>query len=154
MAAILLSSATQAQEAVTGVADRAALFHSSDPLLEARKQVVYHILTDIFEGGRLDLADEYMTERYIQHDPNIGSGREAIKTYMRVHPLPQKGEIPVFAVVAEGDIIVVASADALPRPDKPGETYTTTHFEMWRFKGTKVDEHWDEITMSSPPDAR
>src|SRR5581483_10414083 len=74
-----LGSATCAQEPVTGVTDRAALFHSSDPLLDARKQVVYHIYTDVFENNRVDLVDAYMTERYIQHNPNIASGRDAVK---------------------------------------------------------------------------
>jgi predicted SnoaL-like aldol condensation-catalyzing enzyme len=135
-----------AQERVTGAADRAALFHGNDPLLEARKQVVYRIYTEIFEKGRLDLIDTYMTDRYIQHNPNIPSGRDAVKKLFRENPLPGI-TIPVVAVVAEGDMVVVASAMVLPHPSKPGQTYTTTHFDMWRFVGTKVDEHWDEAQL-------
>lgn len=146
VAALLWITDVRAQAPVTGVEDRAALFHSSDPVLEARKQVVYRIYTEIFENGRLDLIDTYMTERYIQHNPNIPSGRDAVKKLFRENPLP-KMTIPVFAVIAEADMVVVASAMVLPHPTKPGETYTTTHFDMWRFVGNKVDEHWDEAQL-------
>jgi predicted SnoaL-like aldol condensation-catalyzing enzyme len=146
VATLLGVTGARAQEPVTGVADRAALFHSSDPVLEARKQVVYRIYTDIFEAGRFDLVDTYMTERYIQHNPNIPSGRDAVKKLFKEHPLPEM-TIPVVAVVAEGDMVVVASAMVLPHPTKAGQTYTTTHFDMWRFVGNKVDEHWDEAQL-------
>ncbi len=139
-------AAALGQEPVIGVKDRAALFHSADPVLEARKQVVYQIYTKIFEENRFDLVDTYMTERYIQHNPNIASGREAVKKLFRENRLP-KMTIPVFAVVAEGDMVVVASAMVLPRPDHPEQTYTTTHFDMWRFVGNRVDEHWDEAQL-------
>ncbi|WP_066817872.1 nuclear transport factor 2 family protein [Sphingomonas mali] len=146
-AALLAATPVTAQEAVVGAPDRAALFHSTDPVIDARKQVVYNIYTKIFEENRYDLVDVYMTKRYIQHNPNIASGREAVKTLFRENRLP-KMTIPVFAVVAEGDMVVVASAMVLPRPGgKPGETYTTTHFDMWRFVGNQVDEHWDEARL-------
>ena len=47
---LLVSGAAFAQEPVVGVKDPAALFHSSDPKLDANKQVVYHIFKDILEG--------------------------------------------------------------------------------------------------------
>ena len=146
-AALLAATPVTAQEAVVGAPERAALFHSPDPVIDARKQVVYNIYTKIFEENRYDLVDVYMTKRYIQHNPNIASGREAVKKLFRENRLP-KMTIPVFAVVAEGDMVVVASAMVLPRPGgKPGETYTTTHFDMWRFVGNQVDEHWDEARL-------
>jgi len=142
--ALLIATDVAAQEPVVGATDRAALFHSTDPAIDARKQVVYNIYTKIFEENRYDLVDVYMTKRYIQHNPNIASGREAVKKLFRESRLP-KMTIPVVAVVAEGDMVVVASAMVLPRPGgQLGETYTTTHFDMWRFVGNQVDEHWDE----------
>jgi len=142
--ALLIATDVAAQEPVVGATDRAALFHSTDPAIDARKQVVYNIYTKIFEENRYDLVDVYMTKRYIQHNPNIASGREAVKKLFRESRLP-KMTIPVVAVVAEGDMVVVASAMVLPRPGgQLRETYTTTHFDMWRFVGNQVDEHWDE----------
>jgi len=39
----------------------------------------------------------------------------------------------------------------LDNPRKPGEKYTTTWFDMWRFKDGKADEHWDYGTIAPPP---
>jgi predicted SnoaL-like aldol condensation-catalyzing enzyme len=39
----------------------------------------------------------------------------------------------------------------LPDPRSPGKNYTTTHFDMWRMKDGKADEHWDEAALGPPP---
>jgi predicted SnoaL-like aldol condensation-catalyzing enzyme len=30
------------------------------------------------------------------------------------------------------------------------QSYTTTHFDMWRIKDGKADEHWDAATLGLP----
>ena len=57
----------------------------------------------------------------------------------------------VVAVVAEGDYVIVSAVQLLPDPKKPGQMYTTTHFDMWRMKDGKADEHWDEAALGPPP---
>src|SRR5437879_13372673 len=69
------SVSLQAQETVIGASDPDALFHSGDPRLDANKQVAYHIVKDLLEAGHWELADRYLTERYIQHNPSAASGR-------------------------------------------------------------------------------
>jgi predicted SnoaL-like aldol condensation-catalyzing enzyme len=44
----------------------------------------------------------------------------------------------------------VASVSTRPDPRNPGQTYTTTHFDMWRFVDGKADEHWDEGAINAP----
>src|SRR5437773_10573040 len=80
LAAALLagSPSLHAQEAVVGASDPDALFHSSDPKLNTNKQVAYHIVKDLLEAGHWELADKYLTERYIQHNPNAASGRAGV----------------------------------------------------------------------------
>src|SRR5256886_16670563 len=80
LAAALLSSGVSlhAQEAVVGVSDPEALFHSNDPRLDTNKQTAYHIVRDLLEAGHWELADKYPTERYIQHNPNATSGRRGV----------------------------------------------------------------------------
>src|SRR3989449_11521967 len=75
------SVSLQAQETVVGASDPDALFHSSDPSLDANKQVAYHIVKDLLEAGHWELADRYLTERYIQHNPNAASGRAGVVKY-------------------------------------------------------------------------
>ena len=142
-----------AQERVVGARDSDALFHSSDPKLDANKQVAYHIVKDILEAGNIEAVDKYLTERYIQHNPNIPSGHDGLKKMlgmMKPKPIADKIAAHVVAVVAEGDYVVVSVVQQLPDPKTPGKTYTTTHFDMWRMKDGKADEHWDEAALGPP----
>ena len=153
-AGLLLSGGTFAQERVVGVKDPDALFHSGDPKLDANKQVVYHIFKDILEGNNIEAIDKYMTARYLQHNPNIPSGHDGLKkmlSMVKPKPVSKKLAAQVVSVVAEGDFVIVSAVQALPDPKNPGKTYTTTHFDMWRMKDGKADEHWDEATLGPPP---
>src|SRR6266513_3542470 len=146
------SLSLHAQEAVVGASDPEAPFHSSDPKVDANKQSAYHIVKDLLEAGHWELADKYLTERYIQHNPNAASGREGVVRYftqvrkVRPAPIPEKMKTKVVSVVAEGDLVVVAYVRELKDAKDSLKTYTTTWFDMWRFKDGKADEHWDPAT--------
>jgi predicted SnoaL-like aldol condensation-catalyzing enzyme len=142
-----------AQERVVGAADSDALFHSSDPALNANKQVAYHIVKDILEAGNAEAVDKFLTERYIQHNPNIPSGRDELRKSLAMRParpIAPRIAARVVAVLAEGDYVIVSTVHQLPDPKHPGKTYTTTHFDMWRIQGGKADEHWDEAPLGPP----
>jgi predicted SnoaL-like aldol condensation-catalyzing enzyme len=144
---VLLTASLHAQEPVVPAGDVDALFKSPDPRLQANKMVVYHILRDLLHAGHWELADKYLTERYIQHNPSVQSGREGVvKFFTQVakvtpQPIPEKFEGPIVAVTAEGDLVTVLMV--AERKDKAGKAYTTTWFDTWRIKGGKADEHWD-----------
>lgn len=145
----LASSTSVAQEAVTAAKDPDALFTSPDPRLNANKQVAYHIVRDLLEANHWDLAPQYLTERYIQHNPLAASGREGVIHFftkvLNVKPTPisEKIHMPVVSVTAEGDLVTVAYVRSEKDPRNPEATYTTTWFDMWRIKDGKADEHWD-----------
>jgi predicted SnoaL-like aldol condensation-catalyzing enzyme len=151
LAIALLSGAASlhAQEAVVGASDPDALFTSKDPKLHANKQVAYKIIKELIEAGHWERADQYLTERYIQHNPLAASGRAGVVKFFtevvkaKPQPIPEKMKSKVVAVLAEGDFVTVAFARELKDPKDPGKTYTTTWFDMWRFKDGKADEHWD-----------
>ncbi|WP_082760193.1 nuclear transport factor 2 family protein [Agrobacterium bohemicum] len=138
-----------AQEAVVKAPDVEALFTSPDPKLNANKQVTYKIIRDLLEAGHWDKADQYLTERYLQHNPNAASGRDGvIKFFTEVlkvekKPIPDKIGSPVAFVTAEGDLVTVGFVHEVKDPKDPARTYTTTWFDTWRFVDGKADEHWD-----------
>jgi len=146
------SLSLHAQEPVVGASDPDALFHSSDAKLNANKQAAYHIVKDLLEAGHWELADKYLTERYIQHNPNAGSGRAGVVRFfteirkVKPTPIPKKMTTKVVSVVAEGDLVVVAYVHDVKEAKDPSMSYTTTWFDMWRFKDGKADEHWDPAT--------
>ncbi|MES2038594.1 MAG: nuclear transport factor 2 family protein [Pseudomonadota bacterium] len=138
-----------AQEPVIGVDNPDALFSSSDPKLHANKQVVYHIVKDLLEAGHWELADKYLSKRYLQHNPNAASGLDGVVKYfvevrkIQATPIPEKMTKPIVAVIAEGDLVTVMYP--LPVRDKTTRQllYTTTWFDAWRIVDGKADEHWD-----------
>ena len=149
---IALTAEARAQDPVVGAPDADALFHSSDPKLDRNKQAAYHIEKDLLEAGHWEMADQWLTERYIQHNPNAASGRAGVVNYftkvLRVAPKPIAPKLarPVVAVIAEGDYVVVITPRELQDPKDPSRKYTTSWFDMWRFSDGKADEHWDGAT--------
>ena len=158
MAMLFLGGAALAQEPVVGVADPDALFTSPDSQLNINKQAAYHIMKDLLEANHWEQADQWLTADYHQHNPNVASGREPVVKFFtsirKPSPIPEHMKTKIVAVVAEGDLVIVVTPRVLPNPKDPSTTYTTSWFDMWRFKGGKADEHWDGATISAPPPAK
>ena len=146
------------QEPVTTPADQEALFRDKDPVLNRNKQAAMDIYVDLLKAGHWNEADKWLTERYIQHNPNFATGRAPIVAAFGKNPgrpIPPAKDWDVVAVVAQGDLVVVTNKVVAPDPRNPGQTYTTTHFDMWRFVDGKADEHWDEGRINPPnPNAK
>jgi len=144
-------------EPVVGAADPTALFKDKDKTLNKNKQAAMHIVIDLLAYGHWNEADKWLTEKYIQHNPNFGSGRAPImaafgKNAPRPIPAdPKDWSTKIVAVTTQGkDIVCVASVSPRQDPRNPGQTHTTTHFDMWRFVDGKADEHWDEGAINAP----
>ena len=154
VAFLFAARTARAQEPVLGASDADALFHSPDSTLDRNKQAAYHIEKDLLEAGHWELADRWLTERYLQHNPNAASGRAGVVAYfthvLKVQPKPIPGKLgrPVVAVVAEGDYVIVVTPREMKDPKDPSKTYTTSWFDMWRFVDGKADEHWDGATKA------
>src|SRR5207249_4141521 len=122
-AAVLL-----AQAPVTGSPDPESLFTSKDPKLNANKQVVLHIMRDLLEANHWSDAPKYLSQRYIQHNPNVASGLEPVMKFFGSRPqgpIPDKNSwrTKVVSVTAEGDLVVVAIAREYDDPRQPGKKY-------------------------------
>jgi len=145
----VLASGVGAQVPPTGVREQAPLLKSADARLAANKRLVYDMYRAIIQGGHTELAAQYFTEGYIQHNPNVPSGRDALVKFMResrpVRPIEPKMTFPLIALVAEGDMVVVATVSYAKDPQKPSERYASTHFDMYRIEGGKIAEHWDNL---------
>ena len=134
------------QQPVTAAADVDALFRDSNGKLNVNKQVAYHIEKDLLQCNHWNEADRWLSERYIQHNPLVPSGRAAVVHFFASRPASatcNKLDAPVVAVLAEGDLVTVVTVSS--RKDSKGEPYTTTWFDMWRIVDGKADEHWDPM---------
>jgi predicted SnoaL-like aldol condensation-catalyzing enzyme len=139
-----------AQEAVVGVKDADALFSSKDPKLNRNKQAAYHIMKELLECNYWQDAGKYLTDRYIQHNPNAKSGLEGVVYYFTqvakrkpAASCPAKMNTKIVSVVAERDYVVVITPREIKDATDPSKSYFTSWFDQWRFVDGKADEHWD-----------
>jgi predicted SnoaL-like aldol condensation-catalyzing enzyme len=160
LAAVVLGAGLlAAQDPVVGAKDPESLFTSPDPKLHRNKQAAMHIMRDLLEAGRWNEAPQWLTERYIQHNPCCANGRQTVMEFFggrgAPRPVPDKNnwQTKIAAVVAEGDYVTVAVVRECVDPRTPGKTYTTTWFDMWRFVDGKADEHWDFGTIAGQGNA-
>lgn len=123
------------------------LLASADPQLAANKRLAYDFWREVFEARHMELAAKYMAESYIQHNPNVPTGRAAfVEFFSRMGPAkPIEPRIagPLVSIVAERDLVIMLFARRFPEPKDPTTTYATTWFDMFRIEGGKLAEHWD-----------
>jgi len=150
--------AANAQVPVTPGKDQQAMLKSSDPKLAANKKFVYDMWRELLEARHLELAEKYLAEGYIQHNPLAATGRQGFVdffTRLGLKPQPIQPQITrgLVNIVAEGDLVVLSFVNEQPNPNKPGEKYTTTWFDMFRLENGKIAEHWDTQLITARPAA-
>ncbi len=130
---------------------QAALLESSDAKLAANKRLVYDMYRDIVQGGHAELVDRYFTPEYIQHNPNVTSGRDALAAFIRgsrpARPIEPTIVLPLLNIIAERDYVLVTSQR--PQKDAAGNAYITTWFDFYRIEDGKIAEHWDPALKSA-----
>lgn len=159
----LVTSAAIAQMPMRSLADPVvahpdpeSLFSSKDPAIHRNKQAALHIMRELLQCNQWGRADQWLSNKYIQHNPMAASGLDGVKKYFievakRV-PTPTCTKLtnPVVAVQAEGDFVTVLTVREIKYADDPSKSYTTTWFDTWRFVDGKADEHWDPATLPTP----
>lgn len=142
MAAVPYSGMAQV---VTFAQQQQELLKSPDKKLEANKRLVYDMYREVLQAGRYDLADKYLTDGYIQHNPNVVSGREALANYVKgsrpVRPVENSLKLPMINIIAEGDYVMIMFER--PMVDEEGGSYKTTWFDVFRIEDGRIAEHWD-----------
>jgi predicted SnoaL-like aldol condensation-catalyzing enzyme len=141
-----------AQVPPTGVSDLAgqeALLKSDNPKEAANKKLVFDMYRIFVNGGHTEEAAKYFTESYIQHNPNVITGRDAFVAYVKqTRPavaIPKTVGFPIISIMAEGDMVMIATVSYAPDPTKPGTKYASTHFDLYRIENGKIAEHWDHV---------
>jgi predicted SnoaL-like aldol condensation-catalyzing enzyme len=124
---------------------------------EANIKLIESFEQTVFRGGEIDRIGEFLTEGYIQHNPNLKSGRdtlaEALRSRAQFAPSADAPAMPVMspvATVAENDLVVFIKEQKQPRPDNPNETYSLFSFDMYRVCDGLIAEHWDSMELLAP----
>jgi predicted SnoaL-like aldol condensation-catalyzing enzyme len=143
--AVLLAMPASAQLPVEVHPDQLRLLESKDPQLAANKKLVFDFWREVLQAHHVERAPEFMTEGYVQHNPNVPTGRAAfMKLFGQSPSVVVKPTIDdLVSMVAEGDLVVLGFRRTLPDLANEGQTYTTTWFDMLRIENGKIAEHWD-----------
>jgi predicted SnoaL-like aldol condensation-catalyzing enzyme len=136
-----------AQVAVQQSLDQEKLVSSTDPHLAVNKRLVYDFWREVLEAGHMEFAEKYMTKSYIQHNPTVPTGRDALvkffSSFVKPKAIEAKIQAPLVTIVAEGDYVILSFVREVAEASDPTKTYTTTWFDMFRIENGKIAEHWD-----------
>jgi len=128
---------------------------------KANLKMVLDWWREVIENGHMELTTKYQAEDYIQHNPNVPTGRAAfVSFFQNVVGVKEKNPIaptlqraPVVTG-AKGDFVFLIFESESKHPTDPAQTYHSNSFEILRIENGKVQEHWDSAKrMQLPPGA-
>ncbi|MGA2877554.1 MAG: nuclear transport factor 2 family protein [Bryobacteraceae bacterium] len=102
----------------------------------------------VIQGGHLDQTSKYQAEDYIQHNPNVNTGRAGFVEFFSKFskpkdPIPEKLANPPVVMGARGDYVWLIWETESKDPRDPSKTYHSNSFDVLRIQNGKVQEHWD-----------
>jgi predicted SnoaL-like aldol condensation-catalyzing enzyme len=110
---------------------------------------VYDFWRIVYEAGHMERAAEFMAPEYIQHNPNVESGRDAFIATMSVarpkREVSETSRFPIIDIIAERDIVMVMWARKVRDREDPNLIYEMTWFDVFRVDDRTglISEHWD-----------
>ena len=112
---------------------------------------------DILQYGHVELAEKVMAPGYIQHNPNVPTGRagfvEFFSRFAKPEPLKPEWKNEPELILASGPYVLYLMKRTLQDPDYANTTYPAYWFDLVRVENGMVQEHWDSA-MKNPPRAR
>jgi predicted SnoaL-like aldol condensation-catalyzing enzyme len=105
---------------------------------------------EVIVAHHVELAPKYQAEDYIQHNPNIPTGRAAfVKFFSSLGPpVPIPDRLP--NPLRKGDYVVLVWNHSAVDPANPRQTYSYNRFDCLRIQNGKVQEHWDDAQKQAP----
>ncbi len=144
---VIASCFASAQIVPTQYQNQKSLLQSNDAKLAENKKIVYDFWREVLEAGHMELAAKYMTETYIQHNPNVPTGRQGFidffSKFRKSQPIVDSIKAQLISIIAEGDLVNLSFVREFSDPKDDTKKYTTTSFDMFRAENGKVAEHWD-----------
>jgi len=112
-------------------------------------------MKDILQYGHIDLADKAIAPEYIQHNPNVPTGRDGFKQFMSrgrtPEPIQKEWKRPPTLIITAGPYVLLMTDVKAKDPADPSQEYTRDHFDVVRVEKGLIVEHWDEARKQPPP---
>jgi len=105
----------------------------------------------VIESGHLEYVPRYQAEGYVQHNPNISTGRAAfLKAFSEgnvpTNPIPDKLEANIPLAGARGDFVWIMREYKRDDPKDPSKSGYGDGFDLLRVENGQIQEHWDVAT--------
>lgn len=115
--------------------------------LKKNKELVLG-LTEAMADKDVDKAASYLADGYVQHNPNVPTGKAGFVGFFGPRWAGQKTEAhpldnPPVEIVAQGDLVMLIFKKATPDPVDPNSSYDLFSFDAYRVTNGKISEHWD-----------
>lgn len=109
--------------------------------LEKNKKNAIAFYKMAYEGNPRKAMELYSGDEYIQHNPDVGDGKEPFIEYFdRMHSEYENKSIEFVRAIGEGDLVALHTHQIWPDNDQ----YVTMDFFRFDENG-KIVEHWDSI---------
>lgn len=121
--------------------------HAKMPMtVEAKnKALMLDFYQRFFTNHDFTAATDIIREDYIQHNPNIATGRQAFINFFQ--PIFQRTPLAtneIVRIIADGDLVWV-HAHQRSTPDALGNEL----IDIYRIQDGKIAEHWDAVVPVS-----
>jgi len=102
---------------------------------------------EIFRNRDSTAIDRFFSEPFVQHDPNIGDGLLGLRAFVTELANSTTTNITIYRTVVDDDIVMLHSK----YEGWPGLSGPVIAFDLFRFKGGKIVEHWGGQTPETGP---
>jgi predicted SnoaL-like aldol condensation-catalyzing enzyme len=105
---------------------------------EKNKKIVVEFYQKLFGDKDVSVIDQYLVDDYIQHNPGVADGRQALKDIAAKWLANQpKSTVDFQKVAADGDLVF------LHIKTKSNSGKDVSLIDIFRLKEGKIVEHWD-----------
>jgi predicted SnoaL-like aldol condensation-catalyzing enzyme len=134
--------------AMIAIVDKA----SSSPAQSATSQSTLganarQAMIDIFRKKDPTVVDRYFDESFVQHDPNLADGLAGMKSFAAEVASSPAADITIYRTLVDEDFVLLHSRYA--GVGRYGAAAIA--FDLFRFKGGKIVEHWGGQEPEAPP---
>lgn len=102
------------------------------------KALVKQFYQHVFINSEIDWNPEYIVEDYIQHNPRVATGHDALihffKNFLQLEP-----KFEIINMCCEDDMVYILHKCTL------GDGSVNKVCDIFRVENSKIAEHWDVI---------